>query len=306
MHTRKLGPFMVSAVGLGCMSMSWGYGAADDVTSEQLLQEALDAGYSFLDTAAMYGMGHNEALIGRTLSHRRDEFVLASKCGIARGEDGNLSVDGRPEILKQTCEKSLQLLQTDVIDLYYLHRLDPRVPVEESVGALAELVAEGKVRSLGLSEVSSETLRRAHAVHPITAVQSEYSLWVRTPERRMLATCRELGVSFVPFSPLGRGFLTGCARDVGHLEEGDIRTNVARPRFEPENFAANQQLLEPLARLPGSRAAAWPSLPLPGCWHERMGRWCRFPVPSISSTCGRMPPRGIFAWSRQWWSGWMG
>ncbi|PLX61155.1 aldo/keto reductase [Sedimenticola selenatireducens] len=245
MHTRKLGPFTVSAVGLGCMSMSWGYGAADDVTSEQLLQEALDAGYSFLDTAAMYGMGHNEALIGRTLSHRRDEFVLASKCGIARGEDGNLSVDGRPAILKQTCEKSLQLLQTDVIDLYYLHRLDPRVPVEESVGALAELVAEGKVRSLGLSEVSSETLRRAHAVHPITAVQSEYSLWVRTPERRMLATCRELGVSFVPFSPLGRGFLTGCARDVTNLEEGDIRTNVARPRFEPENFAANQQLLEP-------------------------------------------------------------
>ncbi|WP_428606727.1 aldo/keto reductase [Sedimenticola sp.] len=249
MHTRTIGPFTVSAVGLGCMSMSWGYGVADDATSEQLLQEALDVGYSFLDTAAMYGMGHNESLIGRTLSHRRDEFTLASKCGIARDAQGNLSVDGRPDTLKQTCERSLQNLQTDVIDLYYLHRLDPKVPVEESVGALADLVAAGKVRTIGLSEVSSETLRRAHAVHPITAVQSEYSLWARTPERRMLATCRELGVNFVPFSPLGRGFLTGCAQDVTHLEEGDIRTNVCRPRFEPDNFTDNLQLLEPFGEI---------------------------------------------------------
>lgn len=249
MHTRDLGPFTVSAVGLGCMSMSWGYGEADDATSERLLQEALDRGYTFLDTAAMYGMGHNESLIGRTLSHRRDEFILASKCGIARGQDGGLVVDGRPEVLRQTCEKSLQRLRTDVIDLYYLHRLDPAVPIEESVGALAELVAEGKVRTLGLSEVSSETLRRAHAVHPITAVQSEYSLWVRTPERRMLDTCLELGVGFVPFSPLGRGFLTGCARDLTQLDEEDIRTNVARPRFEPDNFAANRQLLEPFGEI---------------------------------------------------------
>lgn len=281
MHTRTVGPFTVSAVGLGCMSMSWGYGQADDATSERLLQAALDAGYSFLDTAAMYGMGHNESLIGRCLGHRRDEFVLASKCGIARGEDGNLSVDGRPEIIKQTCEQSLQRLQTDVIDLYYLHRLDPNVPVEESVGALAALVDAGKVRTIGLSEVSSETLRRAHAVHPITAVQSEYSLWVRTPERRMLATCRELGVSFVPFSPLGRGFLTGCARDVDHLDPDDIRTNVARPRFEPDNFAANQQLLGPfgdIAREQGCSMAqlalAWvlaredeTLVPIPGTKH---------------------------------------
>jgi aryl-alcohol dehydrogenase-like predicted oxidoreductase len=244
------------------MSMSWGYGAADDATSERLLQEALDAGYTFLDTAAMYGMGHNESLIGRALGHRRGEFTLASKCGIARGEDGNLSVDGRPEILRQTCEQSLRNLQTEVIDLYYLHRLDPQVPVEESVGALARLVEEGKVRSIGLSEVSSETLRRAHAVHPITAVQSEYSLWARTPERRMLATCRELGVGFVPFSPLGRGFLTGRAQDLTHLEQGDIRTNVCRPRFEPDNFATNQRLLQPFGEIAAEQGCSMAQLAL--------------------------------------------
>jgi aryl-alcohol dehydrogenase-like predicted oxidoreductase len=244
------------------MSMSWGYGAADDATSERLLQEALDAGYTFLDTAAMYGMGHNESLIGRALGHRRDEFTLASKCGIARGEDGNLSVDGRPEILRRTCEQSLRNLRSEVIDLYYLHRLDPQVPVEESVGALARLVEEGKVRSIGLSEVSSETLRRAHAVHPITAVQSEYSLWARTPERRMLATCRELGVGFVPFSPLGRGFLTGRAQDLTHLEQGDIRTNVCRPRFEPDNFATNQRLLQPFGEIAAEQGCSMAQLAL--------------------------------------------
>jgi aryl-alcohol dehydrogenase-like predicted oxidoreductase len=262
MHTRTIGPFTVSALGLGCMSMSWGYGAADDATSERLLQEALDAGYTFLDTAAMYGMGHNESLIGRALGHRRDEFTLASKCGIARGEDGNLSVDGRPEILRRTCEQSLRNLRSEVIDLYYLHRLDPQVPVEESVGALARLVEEGKVRSIGLSEVSSETLRRSHAVHPITAVQSEYSLWARTPERRMLATCRELGVGFVPFSPLGRGFLTGRAQDLTHLEQGDIRTNVCRPRFEPDNFATNQRLLQPFGEIAAEQGCSMAQLAL--------------------------------------------
>lgn len=281
MHTRNIGPFTVSAVGLGCMSMSWGYGTADDVTSERLLSEALDAGYTFLDTAAMYGMGHNESLIGRTLAHRRSEYVLASKCGIARTDEGTLKVDGRPEILQQTCEQSLKNLQTDVIDLYYLHRLDPKVPVEESVGALARMVEQGKVRSIGLSEVSSETLRRAHAVHPITAVQSEYSLWVRTPERRMFDTCRELGVSFVPFSPLGRGFLTGKAPGIAEMEEGDIRTNVARPRFEAENLAQNRKLLQPLARIAEAQgcslaqlAIAWvlaredrSLVPIPGTKH---------------------------------------
>ncbi len=262
MHTREIGPFKVSALGLGCMSMSWGYGTADDATSVCLLQEALDVGYTFLDTAAMYGMGHNESLIGRALSHRRSEFTLASKCGIYRGDDGALGVDGRPETVKQTCELSLQRLQTDVIDLYYLHRLDTNVPIEESVGALADLVAEGKIRTIGLSEVSSATLRRAHAVHPITAVQSEYSLWARTPERQMLATCKELGVSFVPFSPLGRGFLTGCAKDVTELDEGDIRTNVARPRFEPEAFAINQRLLIPYAAIAKEQGCSMAQLAL--------------------------------------------
>ncbi|MCW8890487.1 MAG: aldo/keto reductase [Sedimenticola sp.] len=262
MHTRMIGPFQVSALGLGCMSMSWGYGTADDAISERLLQEALDVGYTFLDTAAMYGMGHNERLIGRALSHRRSEYTLASKCGIYRGDDGTLGVDGCPETVKQTCELSLQRLQTDVIDLYYLHRLDPKVPIEESVGALADLVAEGKIRTIGLSEVSSATLRRAHAVHPVTAVQSEYSLWARTPERQMLATCRELGVTFVPFSPLGRGFLTGCATDVTQLEEGDIRTNVARPRFEPEAFAINQKLLTPYAAIAEAQGCSMAQLAL--------------------------------------------
>jgi aryl-alcohol dehydrogenase-like predicted oxidoreductase len=249
MHSRMIGPFQVSALGLGCMSMSWGYGTPDDAISERLLQESLDVGYNFLDTAAMYGMGHNESLIGRAVGHRRSEYTLASKCGIYRRDDGTLAVDGRPEVIKQTCELSLQRLKTDVIDLYYLHRLDPNVSVEESVGALADLVAEGKVRTIGLSEISSATLRRAHAIHPVTAVQSEYSLWARTPERKMLSACRELGVAFVPFSPLGRGFLTGCAKDVTQLEEGDIRTNVARPRFEPEAFEINQRLLMPFAEI---------------------------------------------------------
>ena len=262
MHTREIGPFTVSALGLGCMSMSMGYGVADDATSERLLQESLDVGYTFLDTAAMYGMGHNESLIGRALKHRRDEYILASKCGIAKGTDGNIALDGRPEILKQTCEQSLQRLQTDVIDLYYLHRVDPKVPVEESVGALADLVAEGKIRTIGLSEVSTATLRRAHAIHPITAVQSEYSLWARTPERQILDACQDLGITFVPFSPLGRAFFTGCAKDVTELEEGDLRTTIARPRFEPDVFAVNQQLLKPYAEIAQSQGCSMAQLAL--------------------------------------------
>ena len=249
MQTRKLGPFEVSELGLGCMNMSMGYGPADDAESERLLKQALDEGYRFLDTASMYGMGHNESLIGRALEGRRADYVLASKCGLTRSADSGIRANGRPEVLRQTCEESLRRLRTEVIDLYYLHRLDPEVPVEESVGALGDLVAQGKVRTIGLSEVSSATLRRAHATHPVTAVQSEYSLWSRTPERRMLATCRELGVAFVPFSPLGRGFLTGKARDTTRLTEDDIRQTVARPRFEPGNFAANSELLVPFAAI---------------------------------------------------------
>lgn len=249
MHTRKLGPFQVSAIGLGCMSFSMGYGPADDAESARLLHAALDAGYSFLDTASMYGGGHNESLIGATLKQRRQEYVLASKCGLSKDETGKPVINGRPEILKKQCEDSLKRLQTEIIDLYYLHRLDPQVPVEESVGGLADLISAGKIRSLGLSEISTATLRRAQAEHPVTAVQSEYSLWSRTPETSLLAACADLGVAFVPFSPLGRGFLTGKAQDVTHLTKDDVRCTNARPRFEPEAFAANSQLLPPFAEL---------------------------------------------------------
>jgi aryl-alcohol dehydrogenase-like predicted oxidoreductase len=249
MHTRKLGAFQVSALGLGCMSFSMGYGPADDAESARVLHAALDAGYSFLDTASMYGGGHNESLIGATLKQRRHEYILASKCGFSKDETGKPVINGRPEILKQQCEASLKRLQTEVIDLYYLHRLDPQVPVEESVGGLADLIRAGKIRSLGLSEISTATLRRAQTEHPVTAVQSEYSLWSRTPETSLLAACAELGVAFVPFSPLGRGFFTGKAHDVTQLTKDDVRCTNARPRFEPEAFAANSQLLQPFAEL---------------------------------------------------------
>jgi aryl-alcohol dehydrogenase-like predicted oxidoreductase len=249
MHTRALGPFSISALGLGCMNISMGYGPADDSESCKLLEAALDHGYTFLDTASMYGMGHSETLIGRTLKHRRNDYILASKCGISRADDGTTKINGHPDVIRATCEESLKRLQTDVIDLYYLHRIDPAVAVEDSVGALAELVAAGKIRTIGLSECSTESLRRAHAVHPVTAVQSEYSLWTRTPERRILDACRELGVTFVAFSPLARAFLTGKAQDVTHLADNDIRCTNARPRFEPENFARNTRLLEPYSKI---------------------------------------------------------
>lgn len=226
-----------------------GYGPADDRQSAILLNEALDAGYRMLDTAAMYGDGHNESLIGETLEGRRGEYLLASKGGLRRSDSGQRFVDGSPESLKAECEASLRRLRTDVIDLYYLHRLDKNVAIEESVGGLAELVAAGKVRAIGLSEVSSETLRRAHAVHPVAAVQSEYSLWSRTPETKMLRSCEELGVTFVAFAPLARAFLTGKATDATALTEHDIRCTNARPRFEPENFAQNARLLEPYAAI---------------------------------------------------------
>jgi len=242
-HTRKLGELEVSAIGLGCMSMSQAYGKPDPAEAERALHRALDVGYTFLDTANVYGLGHNEKLIGRVLKDRRSEFVLASKCGIIVGEKGRRGVDCSPAAVKRTCEQSLQNLQTDVIDLYYLHRRDPNVPIEDSVGALAELVAEGKVRTIGLSEVSSKTLRRAHAVHPITAVQSEYSLWTRDPENRVLAACEELSVGFVPFSPLGRAFLAGAIKDPEtDLEEHDMRRGM--PRFQGEDFRHNTALLE--------------------------------------------------------------
>lgn len=242
---RKLGPFKVSPIGLGCMGLSYGYGAPPDrADAIQLLQRALDLGYTHFDTATMYGGGANEDLVGEAISHRRREFVLASKCGLYPGKRGApRDVDGNPRRIKQACEDSLRRLRTDIIDLYYLHRLDRRVPIEESVGALAELVQEGKVRTIGLSEMSAATIRRAHAIHPITAVQSEYSLWTRNPEIAVADLCLELKIAFVAFSPLGRGFLAGTLGEpeINTLGERDIRRQM--PRFAPATFRRNLDLL---------------------------------------------------------------
>lgn len=250
MQKRRLGPFDVSAIGLGCMSLSHAYGPPPPrEQAERVLLGALDAGYTFLDTAAVYGLGHNERLVGSTLKSRRDEFVLASKCGLTNGEERELN--GSPERIKKTCDESLTRLGVDTIDLYYLHRWDKRVPIEDSVGALADLVAAGKIRSIGLSEVSAPTLRRAHATHPIAALQTEYSPWTRNPEIAVLEACRELGVTFVAFSPVGRGFLAGGVRDVAALQPGDFR--IGMPRFQGEAFAANLKLFDAFADL--ARAA---------------------------------------------------
>ncbi len=277
MQQRKIGPFTVSAIGLGCMNVSMGYGERiDETEAGRLFNAALDRGYSFFDTAAMYGGGHNERLIGQYISHRRDEFTLASKCGIAKAADGGIRMDGRPEVLQQTCELSLRQLDTDVIDLYYLHRIDPKVPVEDSVGTLARLVEQGKIKTIGLSEVSDASLRRAHAVHPITAVQSEYSLWTRTPERKILDSCRELGIAFVPFSPLARQFLTGKSPDVTAVGEDDIRATIARPRFEPENFAKNVKLLEPFGAIAAKLGCSMAQLAL--AWLLAQGEFI-VPIP---------------------------
>jgi aryl-alcohol dehydrogenase-like predicted oxidoreductase len=269
MRQRTLGTsgINVSAIGLGCWGMSGSYGPADEAESVATMQHALDLGVNFIDTADSYGEdGHNESLIGRTLRDRRREFVLATKTGWVKraGPDGNegIGVDGRPERIRSACDRSLARLRTDVIDLYYLHRVDPDVPVEESVGAISELVAAGKVRHLGLSEVSEGTLRRAHAVHPITALQSEYSLWTREPEATVVPACRQLDIAFVPFSPLGRGFLTGAITGRATIARGDWRAN--NPRFAGENLARNLALLRPLEEIaqvhgakPAQIALAW-------------------------------------------------
>ena len=246
MKTRRIGPFEVSAIGLGCMSMSHAYGTPPpEDTAADVLRRALDLGCTHVDTAALYGFGVNETLVGRALAGRRREFVLATKGGMFRNAQGQREIDGRPDTLRKHCDESLARLRTDVIDLYYLHRWDKRVPVEESVGALADLVGAGKVRAIGLSEVSAATLTRAHRVHPIAAVQTEYSLWTRNPEIAVLDVCAELGITFVAFSPLARGFLTGTLRDVTALPPKDIR--LAMPRFQAEHFSRNLGLLEGLA-----------------------------------------------------------
>ena len=279
MQTRQLGPFEVGAIGLGCMNLSHAYGTPPSAEQgERVLLAALDAGVTLFDTAALYGFGANETLVGQVLSKHRSRFTLASKGGVAgvRFDDGiKRVIDGRPETIRQNCEDSLRRLRTEVIDLYYLHRWDKKVPIEDSVGAMSELVRAGKVRALGLSEVSAATLRKAHAVHPISAVQTEYSLWTRNPEIAVLEACKEIGATFVAFSPVARGFLCDALHDVSTLSAKDIRQGM--PRFEPANYAANLKLLPPYKALareagctPAQLALAWllhkapHILPIPG------------------------------------------
>lgn len=267
MHTRRIANLEVSAIGLGCMNLSHAYGTPPSPEQgERVLLAALDAGVTLFDTAALYGFGANEELVGRVLAPHRQKITLCSKGGMAgvKGEDGvtRRVIDGRPATLRRNCEDSLRRLRTDVIDLYYLHRWDKQVPIEDSVGELSRLVESGKVRAIGLSEVSAATLRKAHAVHPIAAVQTEYSLWTRNPEIAVLAACRELGAAFVAFSPLARAFLTGRLTDVSGLDAKDIRRPM--PRFSAEHYPRNLALLpafEALAReagcTPAQLALAW-------------------------------------------------
>ncbi len=245
MEKRKLGKsdLFVSALGLGTMGMSEFYGSTNETESIETIHAALDNGVNFIDTANMYGMGHNEILVGKAIKQRRNEVILATKFGIVRDENANIiGINGKPEYVKQSCEESLKRLDTDVIDLYYLHRLDPNTPIEETVEAMAKLVKEGKVRYIGLSEISAEILKRANSVHPITSVQSEYSLWTRDVEIGVLAECRNLNVSFVAYSPLGRGFLTGKIKTTDVLESNDFRKN--QPRFKDENLIKNLEIVK--------------------------------------------------------------
>jgi aryl-alcohol dehydrogenase-like predicted oxidoreductase len=264
MQKRTLGQGLeVSAMGLGCMGMSEFYGRADEDEAIRTIHRALELGVDFLDTADMYGPFTNEKLVGRAIADRRDEVVLATKFGNVRGENGErLGIDGSPEYVHNACDASLKRLGVEHIDLYYQHRVDQSVPIEETVGAMAELVQQGKVRHLGLSEASPQTVRRAHAVHPITALQTEYSLWTRDPEEQILPTTRELGIGFVAYSPLGRGFLTGRFTKPDDFEDDDFRRH--HPRFQGENFQRNLDLVERVRAIaeekgaaPGQLALAW-------------------------------------------------
>ncbi len=266
MQTRTLGSRspQVSAIGLGCMGMSEFYGAHDDAESIKVIHHALDAGLNFLDTADIYGPFTNEVLVGKAIKDRRNEVFLATKFGIVRdpNDPKKRGVNGRPEYLRAACDASLKRLGVDHIDLYYQHRVDPDTPIEETVGAMAELVRAGKVRFIGLSEPSAATIERAHKVHPITAVQSEYSLWTRDPEDGVLQTCEKLGIGFVPYSPLGRGFLTGAIKSPDDFASDDFRRD--NPRFQGENFKKNLALVDKVRELanakgctPSQLALAW-------------------------------------------------
>jgi aryl-alcohol dehydrogenase-like predicted oxidoreductase len=277
MNRRKL-PFSdveISRLGLGCMSMSAAYGTPDERQAEATLRRAVELGVTFLDTANVYGMGANEELIGRVLGPARDKVQIGTKFGFVPGEKGAVSVDGRPEVVRARCEESLERLRTDYIDLYYAHRVDPNVPVEYTVDVMGALVTSGLVRAIGLCEVNSETLRRAHRIHPISAVQSEYSLWNRDPEDGIIETCRELGVAFIPFSPLGRGMLTGTLSTETQFAKGDMRSFL--PRFSQGNFEKNLTLVTRLRQIalannctPAQLALAWVMaqgddiIPIPG------------------------------------------
>ncbi|WP_250907709.1 aldo/keto reductase [Nonomuraea sp. NEAU-A123] len=277
---RHLGELAVSAQGLGCMGMSHGYGAADDAQSIATLRHALDLGVTLLDTADFYGAGHNEQLIGQAIAGRRDEVVLATKFGFANRLGEPTRIRGDAAYVRQACEASLRRFGVDHIDLYYQHRVDPQVPIEETVGAMAELVRAGKVRHLGLSEAGAPTIRRAHAVHPIAALQSEWSLWTRDLEAEIAPVCRELGIGLVPFSPLGRGFLTGRYSSVEGLAETDMRRS--QPRFADGNLARNLAIVAKLNELAaakgvtaGQLALAWVQhrgddvVPIPGTRRQR-------------------------------------
>ncbi|SEE58602.1 Predicted oxidoreductase [Streptomyces sp. 2112.3] len=265
--SRRLGELVVSAQGLGCMGMSHGYGASDDTQSIATINRALDLGVSLLDTSDFYGAGHNEELIGRAIAGRRDEVVLATKFGFANRLGEPTAIRGDAAYVREACDASLRRLGVDHIDLYYQHRVDPDVPIEETVGAMAELVAAGKVRHLGLSEASAATLRRAHAVHPIAALQSEWSLWTRDLEQEIAPVCRELGIGLVPFSPLGRGFLTGRYTSVEGLPKSDLRRS--QPRFADGNLEQNLAIVEQLDALAAQKGVSAGQLAL--AWVQHRG-----------------------------------